>query len=100
MSAASSRLSLNYGWKDILPEYYERALKGKATRDSDSEAMLDIIFNNIEYEFTEIYSRNFGDQKAPSMMMRVAVGENKDISSLGPRTRIFIKRLWHRLLRH
>ena len=71
-----------YGWKDILPEYYERALKGKATRDSDSEAMLDIIFNNIEYEFTEIYSRNFGDQKAPSMMMRVAVGENKDISSL------------------
>lgn len=71
-----------YGWKDVLPEYYERALKGKAARDNDSEAMLDIIFNNIEYEFTEIYSCSFGDQKSPSMTMRISIGENRDLASL------------------
>ena len=66
----------------MLPEYYERALKGKAARDNDSEAMLDIIFNNIEYEFTEIYSCSFGDQKSPSMTMRISIGENRDLASL------------------
>ena len=71
-----------YGWKDILPEYYERALKGKAARDNASEAMLDIVFSNIEYDFTQIYSFNFGDCKSPSMLMRNAVGGNKDITSL------------------
>ena len=87
-----------YGWKDILPEYYERALKGKATRDSDSEAMLDIIFNNIEYDFTEMYSFNFGDQKAPSMMMRMAVGENKDISSLWAKNETLYKETMESLI--
>lgn len=71
-----------YGWKDVLPEYYERALKGKTIRDNDSEAMLDIIFNNIEYDFTEIYSFRFGDQKSPSMTMRISVHTNSDLASL------------------
>ena len=71
-----------YGWKDVLPAYYERALKGKAARDTDSEEMLDIIFANIEFDFTQIYSFNFGDEKSPSMAMRRSVFTNKDIASL------------------
>ncbi len=73
-----------YGWKDIQPVYYERALKGKTTRDNDSEAMLDIIFGNIQFDFTQIYSYNFSSQSAtsPSGLMRIAVGDKKDISSL------------------
>ena len=71
-----------YGYKDIQPEYYERALKGKGTRDSESEEMLDIIFDNIKYEFTQVYSFSFGDQKAPVMCMRMSLKEDKDLASL------------------
>ncbi len=71
-----------YGWKNLLPAYYDRALKGKAARDTDSEAMLDMIFANIEFDFTQIYSYNFGDEKSPSMAMRKSVNTNSDISSL------------------
>ena len=70
------------GWSDLLPAYYDRALKGKAARDTDSEGMLDIIFSNIEFDFTQIYSYHFGDEKSPSMAMRKSVNTNKDIASL------------------
>ncbi len=71
-----------YGYTDILPEYYERSLKIKGTRDNDSEAMLDLIFNGIEFSFTEFYSFAFGDQKSPYMLMRVAVAKDGDIASM------------------
>lgn len=44
--------------------------------------MLDMIFANIEFDFTQIYSYNFGDEKSPSMAMRKSVNTNSDISSL------------------
>lgn len=59
-----------YGHTDIYPEYYERTLKAKGARDDDSAAMLDLIFNNIRYEFTQIYSLAFGAQKSPHVVMR------------------------------
>ncbi|MCI8388488.1 MAG: hypothetical protein HFE63_08510 [Clostridiales bacterium] len=71
-----------YGYKDVRPQYFERALKGKVSRDNESEAMLDIIFNNIEYDFTQIYSYAFGDEKAPSMLLRVSLAMGKDIVSM------------------
>lgn len=71
-----------HGYKEILPEYYERALKGKGTRDDSSAEMLDIIFNNVKYDFTQIYSFNFGDQKAPSMALRMSLKNSNPISSL------------------
>lgn len=71
-----------YGYKDVLPEYYERALKGKGTRDDESAEMLDIIFDNIVFDFTQIYSRNFGDQQSPSMALRVAIYRGTGIASL------------------
>lgn len=70
-----------YGYKDILPEYYERALKGKGTRDDESAAMLDLIFANIEFEFTQIYSFNFGDNKSPSMALRASVYYDEELAS-------------------
>lgn len=71
-----------YGYNDVLPEYYERALKGKGTRDDESAEMLDIIFDNIYFDFTQIYSRNFGDQKAPSMVLRMSLRTDTGIASL------------------
>jgi hypothetical protein len=45
----------------LQPAYYEINLKVKYTRDSESEAMLDIIYNTAHtlYDLAEIY--NFGD---------------------------------------
>ena len=70
------------GWKDVLPEYYEKALKGKGTRDDESAEMLDIIYDNVRFEFTQLYSCAFGDQKAPSMMLRMSFKNNQEISTL------------------
>ncbi|MBE6611291.1 MAG: extracellular solute-binding protein [Ruminococcaceae bacterium] len=71
-----------YGYYDVMPEYIERALKGKAARDEESAAILDIIFDNISIEFTQIYSFCFGNQAAPSMMMRQTIKNNVEIASM------------------
>lgn len=70
-----------YGWTDVYPEYYERVLSGKVARDSESVEMLDIIFSNIRYEFTQIYSYAFGDQKSTYNMMRMVLKNNEKIAS-------------------
>ncbi len=62
-----------YGWRDIMPVYLEKTLKGKTVRDSESAAMLDLIFSTISYDFTQIYSYCFGDQKAPTMLLRMTL---------------------------
>lgn len=43
----------------LVPAYMEINLKGKATRDSESEAMLDLIFNTRIYDTGDIF--NFAD---------------------------------------
>lgn len=74
-----------YGWNDILPEYYERALKGKVARDNDSEAMLDLIMDNIEFDFIQIYSYCFafkyGDKMSPSLALRMSVQTDSELTS-------------------
>ncbi len=69
------------GYSDVLPEYYDRALVGKVTRDNESGEMLDIIFNNVVYSFTQFYAFAFGDQQSPMMMLRMAVLEDKPLAS-------------------
>ncbi len=39
----------------VTPAYYERTLRGKDTRDDESEAMLDIIFGNLTYDLGWVY---------------------------------------------
>lgn len=38
-------------YRDIIPVYKEVALKTKTARDTESEAMLDIIFNSVYFDF-------------------------------------------------
>ncbi|MCI8388811.1 MAG: hypothetical protein HFE63_10165 [Clostridiales bacterium] len=71
-----------YGWRDIRPEYIERALKGKSARDDESAAMLDMIFDNIAFEFTNVYAYAFGDEKSPTLYMRLATKQKKELSSM------------------
>ena len=70
-----------YGYEDIMPVYYEKVLKGKNTRDDESAEMLDLIFNNISFDFCQIYSYAFGDQKAPTMLMRMTIKNDTEIAS-------------------
>ena len=70
-----------YGYEDVLPVYYEKSLKGKNARDNESEEMLDIIFGNIFFDSSMIYSYIYGDQKTPSMLLRMTIMQNKDIAS-------------------
>jgi len=39
----------------LIPAYYEVTLKGKISRDDDSEAMLNIIFSNMTYDLGGVY---------------------------------------------
>ena len=43
----------------LSPAYYDLTLKGKHSRDNDSEEMLDIIFSSTIFDVMEIY--NFGN---------------------------------------
>ena len=46
--------------KHIRPAFYDKLLKGRSTHDTDSRAMLDIIFETKIYDIVDIYS--LGDQ--------------------------------------
>ena len=70
-------------YKSVRPAYYDVALKSKYTRDPDSERMLDLIYSTVVYDFTLVYSFAFGDQEAPSMMLRMTLKKNStDIASM------------------
>lgn len=70
-----------YGYEDIRPEYYERALKGKVARDEESTEMLDIIFDNVTDDFTHFYAYCFGNEKSPWMLMRTSTYNETELSS-------------------
>jgi len=45
-----------YGRMHILPAYYDVVLTRKYTRDDESSAMLDIIFNSAVYDLGDLYN--------------------------------------------
>jgi hypothetical protein len=52
------------GYDEVIPVYYNSVLKQKVSRDTDSEEMLDIILNNMVFDFglnmaTTISAGNF-----------------------------------------
>ncbi len=71
MSAASRKI--------LQPAYYETALKGKAIRDEESAAMLDIIFGNRVFDVGEIM--NFGNFGISFICISTDSGSS-DIASL------------------
>lgn len=48
-----------YSRKDVVPDYYEVALKEKYTRDEEVKDMLDIIRDSAQMDFTFAYSTAF-----------------------------------------
>lgn len=48
------------GYNDILPKYYEVALKGKYVRDESSSQVLDLIKSSLYLEFVDMYYADLG----------------------------------------
>lgn len=67
-----------FGYQTVLPAYYDRALKGRTARDEQSQEMLDIIYNNISYEFIQIYSNYF--YPSPDLLLGQALWDNATIT--------------------
>jgi hypothetical protein len=44
-----------YSWKNVIPNYYDIALKVKGTRDDESVAILDMILNSRVIDFAYLY---------------------------------------------
>lgn len=42
-------------WKEVIPAYYDVALKTKGVRDEESIAMMDLIMDSVKVDFTYIY---------------------------------------------
>ena len=62
----------------VKPAYYDIYLKVKAMRDDESAEMLDIIFDNLVYDF----GLNFGTYNAISWMLpRMLLAKSTDVTS-------------------
>jgi len=80
-----------YGAQNILPEYFEVQLKGKTSRDNDSEAMLDIIYSTIIYDTAALYSTALG---TPHLYLRNMFRKNTElVSSWASSENNYIKKL-------
>jgi hypothetical protein len=61
-------------YKQVVPAYYEVALKTKYSRDDESAEMLDIIRDCLAFNFGSINSANIG---GPVQLIRQAVASSK-----------------------
>jgi hypothetical protein len=46
-------------WKTVTPTLYEIALKTRYLRDSESKEIMDIIINNVVFDFGYVYNTGF-----------------------------------------
>lgn len=65
-------------WKDVVPAYYDVALKVKATRDSESVEMLDLIVNSRMFDFGYVYN---GWDGASFLLSEFVTNKNTDFES-------------------
>ena len=69
-----------YGWMNVVPAYYDVALKEKYTRDEDVTEMLEIIRSSAQMNFTFAYSTMF--DPLPNIMTEFPnKSANKSIAS-------------------
>ena len=68
-----------YSERDVLPEYYDKVLKGRGVKDADSSAMLDLINETKTFDASIAYgwSRQFSEVVSTTILAGVT-----DVSSL------------------
>ncbi|MBO5275233.1 MAG: hypothetical protein J6I45_11520 [Clostridia bacterium] len=66
-------------YRIVIPEYYEKALKAKSSRDNESEEMLDLIRDTLTFNFGSINSVALGGSigYGPAQVLRVTLKSNK-----------------------
>ncbi len=52
---------------------YDSVLKYRDAKDADSSKCVDIILENIRYDFAYIYAFEWGDQQGPSALLRTCI---------------------------
>ena len=67
-------------YKTIRPAYYEKTLKGKASRDEESGGMLDIIYSDIRLDLT--FAMVFSGLPIDDTMRSAAIKNVTDLASM------------------
>ena len=68
-----------YGYFMIKPAFYDKTLNGKLVRDKESSEMLDLIYDNIKYDFIQLYDAGF--YPAPNMLLRISLWDDISLTT-------------------
>lgn len=60
MSALIAEALCVYSHYDVIPKYYDISLKTKSARDTESEAMIDLIRDSLTFDFGAMYTVPMG----------------------------------------
>ncbi len=70
-----------YSYKDVVPAYYDVALKNKYSRDENTQKMLDIIRDGAVLPFEYAYSTMIGGNPWPNQLMSGTSEQGGDVAS-------------------
>ena len=79
----------------LQPAYYEKALNGISLRDSESEDMLDIIFDNRVYDFGFFF--DIGGWRT-QLEQNIAISLNKPVASQYEKSKTKIEKALNKLV--
>ena len=68
----------SYGYNNLIPEYYEVALKRRTSRDSESAEMLDLIFETRRYDLGDTWWCN---ELRDGLFRNMFAEDNRNLSS-------------------
>ena len=69
-------------WKTVYPAYYEEALKGRYSSDTNMAEMIDLITNSRVYEYGILCAQSLGTVKLPYLVCTYISANNTDLASL------------------
>ena len=71
-----------YSYEYVREALYGTVLKYRDAKDDSSSKCIDIILNNMKYDFAYIYAGAWGDVQGPSSLLRICVrGKNAYIAA-------------------
>ncbi len=79
-----------YSANEVIPAYYDQSLQGKIARDEESQAMLDIIFNN---RIADLGDTTFCDLIRDGVIAGMFGGDNRNMSSLTSKSKSINKKI-------
>ncbi|MBQ7348066.1 MAG: hypothetical protein IJW55_10090 [Clostridia bacterium] len=65
--------------REIYPEYYEAVLKGRYSKEPDMAAMVDLIMENVHFDFSQMYGEYLDD--IPYIFRELLTKDNSNLAS-------------------